>query len=125
MTTTPQSWVLDGTEFDLTRTWIDVYGRHWEWTGGWDQTVRPNGTEVTEPLMRCDGHTPIVLSLVYDTYGPLIPAPRETTHAERCAALAVPVGDDQADEDQAVTPKPTPRTFAAILRRLRGRGVPA
>lgn len=120
MTTTSQTWVLDGTEFDLSRTWIDVYGSRWEWTKEWGPTVRPNGTEVTEPLMRCDGHTPMVLSLVYDTYGPLIPAPRKTTHAERYAALAVPVDITPADEDQAAVP-PTPRTFATLLRRLSGR----
>ncbi|MFJ8883645.1 phiSA1p31-related protein [Streptomyces sp. NPDC102402] len=122
MTATPQDWVLDGVPFDLTRTWIDVYGSRWHWNGTWGQTILPNGTSATEPLMQCDGHTPMVLSLVYGTYGPLIPAPRETTHAERCAAIAPPVIADQDDEDQAV---PTPRTFAAILRRLRGRGVSA
>lgn len=108
MTTTPKltSWVLDGTEFDLSRTWIDVYGGRWDWTG----LTAGDG----EPLMQHGTHQPMALSLVYWTYGPLIPAPRAVTQAERYAAIT-------ACPAEAETPAPTPRTFAVILNRLRRR----
>ena len=105
MTSAPlKSWVLDGTEFDLSRTWIDVYGARWDWTG----LTASDG----EPLMQHGADAPMALSLVYWTYGPLIPAPRPVTPAERYAAIT-------ACPTKAETP--TPRTVAVFLKRLRRR----
>ncbi|WP_433406913.1 phiSA1p31-related protein [Streptomyces sp. CA-146814] len=106
-TTLLTSWPLDGVVIDLTRTQIDVIGGEWEFTG--------DTTQTGEPLMLSGDTGPFPLSYVYVTYGPLIPAPRPVTHADVYAALtACPAG---ADEEK----KPTPRTFAALLGRLRRR----
>lgn len=120
MTTTPQTtWELDGTPFDLTRTWIDVYGARWDWTGGWEPVAQQDGTSADEPLMQHAEDTPMVLSLVYSTYGPLIPAPRPATSAEVRSALTT-CHDLVPAQGR---PTPTPRTFATMLQRLRGRSV--
>ncbi|MFD3654373.1 phiSA1p31-related protein [Streptomyces sp. NPDC058620] len=117
MTTAPQTtWELDGVEFDLTRTWIDVYGARWDWTGGWEPVVQHDGTSADEPLMQREQDIPMVLSLVYSTYGPLIPAPRPATSAELRSAITACHGP--AELAQLA---PTPGTFAVILQRLRGR----
>ncbi|WP_405549745.1 phiSA1p31-related protein [Streptomyces microflavus] len=101
MTTTPMTvWSLDGVEIDLTRTQIDVLGSRWDFTGSL--------TATGEPLMQCGLDFPMPLSEVYATYGPLIPAPRPVTRADAYAVLNA-------------CPAPTPRTFAALLGRLRRR----
>ncbi|MFC9247788.1 phiSA1p31-related protein [Streptomyces sp. NPDC057136] len=116
MTTTPQTtWVLDGTVFDLTRTWIDVYGARWTWIGSWEPVVGPGGASVDEPLMQRGEDTPMVLSLVYSIYGPLIPEPRPATSAELRSAITACHGPALAQQ------QPTPRTFAVFLQRLRRR----
>ncbi|MEV6477660.1 phiSA1p31-related protein [Streptomyces sp. NPDC051657] len=106
MTTTPlKVWLLDGVEIDLTRTQIDVYGGRWTWTG--------SSTENGEPFMQCGDDAPLPLSEVYATYGPLIPAPRAVTHADRHAAFTACPAELTTEEKQ-----PTPSTFAALLGRL-------
>lgn len=95
--------VAAGFRFDLSLTWIDTGGARWTWTGETDHTGMA--------MMRTGDDTPERLSHVYWWSGPLVPAPREITAAERHAAIAAPV--------------PTPRTVAGILRRRRGRGVSA
>lgn len=99
--------VAAGCEFDLSREWIDTYGVRWTWTGETDESGMA--------LMQTGDDTPERLSHVYWTFGPLIPAPRPVTHADRYAALATP---SCADPDM---PAPTPLTFAGLLARLRGR----
>ncbi|OII63800.1 hypothetical protein BJP40_02665 [Streptomyces sp. CC53] len=127
-------WVLDGTELDLTRQWIDVYGARWEWRG----LTSGSG----EPLMHHLDEAPMPLSEVYATYGPLIPAPRSSTSAEirealvrpaaeRCPRAAAPTPSAVLPVPVAVPalrapagpppPGPSPRVFAALLQRLRGR----
>lgn len=113
------TWMLDDTEFDLTRTWIDVYGARWEWTGHWQPTLLRDGTTSSEPLMQCGEDTPMGLSLVYETYGPLIPAPRPVTAADRYAVLAAPLCAHGDEQDAKTTA--TPLTLAGLLGRLRGR----
>lgn len=119
MTTTPQitTYVLAGTEFDLTRTWVDVYRARWTWTGSWQLTMHPDGAVADEPLMQRKDDPPMVLSLVYWTYGPLIPAPRRVTSAEVRAAITACPSPAPAQDDA----RPTPRTFALVLQRLRPR----
>ncbi|MFD8437412.1 phiSA1p31-related protein [Streptomyces microflavus] len=99
-TTTLTVWFLDEVEIDLTLTQIDVYGSHWTFTGA--------TTATGEPLMQRSDDTPLPLSEVYATYGPLIPAPRPVTRADAYTVLTA-------------CPAPTPRTFAALLGRLRRR----
>ncbi|MEV8403566.1 phiSA1p31-related protein [Streptomyces niveus] len=57
---------FDGTTFDLARTYADVLGIEWTWTG--------NRTETGEPVMRC---TTGVMALpdLYLLHGPLIALP--------------------------------------------------
>jgi hypothetical protein len=66
------TFLHDGTEFDLGRTYVDVVGGEWTWTG------QRNGAG--EPLMRSDD---VVLSLpdVYHDHGPLIAMAIATTGA--------------------------------------------
>ncbi|MGW0545267.1 phiSA1p31-related protein [Streptomyces griseoincarnatus] len=105
------TWRLDGVEIDLTRTQIDVLGGRWDFTG--------TTTEAGEPLMQCGGDTPMPLSEVYDTYGPLIPAPRPVTHADAHAVLTACPAEDTTKEKEP--PAPSPTTFAILLERLRRR----
>lgn len=93
--------VAAGFEFDLSLTWIDSYGARWKWTGKNDSTGMA--------LMQTGDDTPERLSHVYWTYGPLIDEPGPVTAAVQRAVLAA-----------QVKPSPTPVTFAAILKRLRG-----
>lgn len=102
--------VAAGFTFDLSRTWIDVYGTRWEWTGTTDSTG--------QALMRHGGGTPERLSHVYWTFGPLIAAPRPVTVAEQRAVLTAPACTSQAEEPK---PVPTPRTLFGALGRRRGR----
>lgn len=99
-----------GCEFDLSRMWIDTYGARWTWTGETDETGMA--------LMQTGEDTPERLSHVYWTFGPLIPAPRPVTYADRYAVLTAP---SCAGQDEK--PTPTPLTFAGLLGRLRGRSV--
>ncbi|MER5892360.1 phiSA1p31-related protein [Streptomyces sp. NPDC001876] len=92
--------VAAGFEFDLSLTWIDTYGARWTWTGETDSTGMA--------LMQTGDDTPERLSNVYWTYGPLIPVPVKITPAVRRAVLAA-----------QVKPAPSPRKFAAFLRRRR------
>ncbi|WP_329143606.1 phiSA1p31-related protein [Streptomyces sp. NBC_01456] len=69
---------LDGTEYDLSLTWIDVRGCPWQWTGR-------HGADGM-PIMR----SPLAmmpLDEVYATWAPLIPAPRRPIAADVRAAL--------------------------------------
>ncbi|MFJ8863654.1 phiSA1p31-related protein [Streptomyces sp. NPDC102451] len=100
-----------GFAFDLTLTWIDTYGCRWTWTGETDT--------VGMPLMQTGDDSPERLSQVYWTYGPLIAAPRPVTGADRRAALTAPTCTAGDEKDEKETP--TPRAFAALLGRLRGR----
>lgn len=95
-----------GCEFDLSLTWIDTYGARWTWTGETDDTGMA--------LMQTGDDTPQTLNHVYWWSGPLIPAPRPVTVADRHAWLTAPACTEQ-DET------PTPLTFAGMLGRLRGR----
>ncbi|MER7696205.1 phiSA1p31-related protein [Streptomyces sp. NPDC096095] len=106
MSTTPLTvWLLDGVEIDLTRTQLDVDGGRWDWTG--------TTTETGEPLMRCGDTAPLPLSEVYATYGPLIPAPRPVTHADRLAAYTACPAVLPTKERQ-----PRPLAFAALPSHL-------
>ncbi|MFE1731624.1 phiSA1p31-related protein [Streptomyces bacillaris] len=103
------TWLLDGVLIDLTRTQLDVYGGRWDFTGA----TTPEG----EPLMQSGEDKPLPLPEVYAVYGPLIPAARPVTHAERLAAITVCPAKTETDTKVA----PSPSTFAAILGRLRRR----
>ena len=61
------SYVHDGVDFDLSRTFVDVVGVEWRWTGQWNAA--------SEPLMRGNHPTPVPLPDVYHDHGPLIPLP--------------------------------------------------
>lgn len=149
--TTATTYVLDGVPgifegvtIDLTREQLDVFGHRWEWTG---ETAADG-----EPLMRALTDRPdiageLLLSEVYQQFGPLIPAPRATTtDLARTVLRASYAGDDvlgpplpvrpvlrspaatltpaPAEEpkpaDAVPTPSATPSTFARLLARLRG-----
>lgn len=103
--------IAAGFEFDLSREWVDVYGARWSWTGESDATGMP--------MMRTREDAPERLSQVYWTYGPLIPAPRPVTAADRFAALTAPTCITGAKRVKQATA--TPRTMAGLLGRLRGR----
>lgn len=114
MTTTTIATTAEaaGFEFDLSLTWIDVYGCRWTWTGESDTTGMA--------LMQTGDGTPQRLSHVYWTSGPLRPASRLVTHADRLAAVTVPACT--VAEAKSQEPKPTPLTFARITNRSRLRG---
>lgn len=138
MTTLPMTtWVHDGFTFDLTHAWIDCFGNRWEWTGETD-AAGPLMLAVTEhPDCK---RSPLPLAEVYATFGPLIPAPRDVTHAERLAALTAcarqepkPVAIEEpkltgaapclvplTGPKPAPAPVPTPSLLAVLLKRLRG-----
>lgn len=97
-----------GCVFDLARTWTDVYGSRWAWTG----ETASDGM----PLMQRDGDLPERLAHVYMTYGPLIAAPLPPTAAEIRAALTAP---SCSPESETAMPVVTPRTLARVLGRLR------
>lgn len=99
-----------GFTFDLSRTWIDVYGSRWAWTDERDSDGMP--------LMQRDGDAPERLAHVCMTYGPLIPVPLPPTAAEVRAALTAPAC---SSETEGSVPVVTPRTLARLLGRLRGR----
>jgi hypothetical protein len=64
----PESYLHDGTVFDLTIPWVDVIGVEWRWTG--------QRNEAAEPLMQANderGEAPISLPDLYRDHGPLIP----------------------------------------------------
>lgn len=59
------AYIHDGFEFDLDRTYADVVGVEWRWTGEW--------TAAGEPLMQGAGpDSPVPLPDVYRDHGPLI-----------------------------------------------------
>ncbi|MGW2591988.1 phiSA1p31-related protein [Streptomyces sp. NPDC001515] len=99
-----------GITYDLSHDLIDVYGCRWTWTGGTDSTGMALMRTGDDPAQR--------LTYVYWTYGPLIPAPRPITYADRYAALTAP---SCAAPAEPATAEPTPLTFAGLLARLRGR----
>lgn len=101
-----------GLVFDLSLTWIDVYGCRWSWTGGTDHDGMA--------LMQTGSDTPQRLSHVYWTSGPLTPALARVTHTEALAAVTVPACT--VAEAKGQEPKPTPLAFARIANRLRLRG---
>lgn len=102
-----------GFDFALERDWIDTYGARWTWTGETDSTGMA--------LMQTGDDTPQTLNHVYWWFGPLAPAPRPVTHADRLAAVTPPVCAAASGDGQE-QPKPTPLTFARIANRLRLRG---
>lgn len=62
------AYIHDGVEFDLTRTFVDVVGVEWRWSG--------NYTPAGEPLLIGAGNTlGLPLPDVYHDHGPLIPMP--------------------------------------------------
>ena len=69
---------FDGTEYDLSLTWIDVRGCPWQWTG--------RRTADGMPIMRSP-LTMLPLDEVYATWAPLVPAPRRPVAADVRAAL--------------------------------------
>ncbi len=80
-------YVHDGIEFDLDRTYMDVVGVEWRWTG--------QRNEHGEPLMLGAGpQTPIPLPDVYHDHGPLIALDPKPSAADYRAAI---------DEDYAAT----------------------
>ncbi|MEU0309741.1 phiSA1p31-related protein [Streptomyces cyaneofuscatus] len=103
------TWRLDGVEIDLTRTHTDMFDGEWDYVGV--------NTTAGEPLMQRDGRLPIPLSVVYATYGPLIPSPRMVTRAAAYAVLTACAADTTDEEKEP----PAPSTFAVLLGRLRRR----
>ncbi|MFC5802744.1 phiSA1p31-related protein [Streptomyces formicae] len=76
------TFVHDGVEFDLDRTYVDVVGVEWRWTG--------QRNEHGEPLMTGGGENIAVpLPDVYHDHGPLIPvaAARLSSYVLRDALL--------------------------------------
>lgn len=75
-------YVHDGVEFDLDRTYVDVVGVEWRWTGGHNAAG--------EPLMVGAGdRTPLPFPDVYRDHGPLIPLAGKVTTAEARRAVDV------------------------------------
>lgn len=70
---------FDGTEYDLSLTWLDVRGCPWRWTG------RRNAEGL--PIMRSPLDVLLPLDEIYATWAPLIPAPRRPVAAEYREAL--------------------------------------
>lgn len=132
------SWVHDGFAFDLTRAWIDLLGHHWEFTGDTDDAgeplLRSRDTRLGSPPRVLDDTLP--LPTLYAAYGPLIPAPREITHADRvaavttCARTTAPASESRPTlpvrTPAATTPEAKPDPLAYGLRGYRcGCGKPA
>ncbi|MGW1154543.1 phiSA1p31-related protein [Streptomyces rubiginosohelvolus] len=77
------TYLHDGIEFDLTRSFVDVVGVEWEWRGQWN--------EAGEPLLVSPGlpESPVPLPDVYRDHGPLIPISPRPTAAQCLAAVDV------------------------------------
>ncbi|MGW1813318.1 phiSA1p31-related protein [Streptomyces sp. NPDC002125] len=106
------SGIGTGVTIDLDRAQADVFGWHWKWTGAVDGTGMP--------LMHTEHDAAdLRLCFLYELFGPLVPAPGPVTAEERHAVLAAPVCTGPVS--QSVKTVPTPRTFAGLLGRLRGR----
>lgn len=103
--TLPETTVAGGLAVDLSRPLIAADGSRWSWAGARDETGMP--------LVQTSGGAPERLSLVYALRGPLIPAPRAVTAADRHAVLTAPARPGPHD--------PTPRTVAQLLSRLNRR----
>lgn len=114
MTTTFETLSAGKVELDLDRAQHDVFGHRWTWTGTTDET----GMAMMETGDDTDLPAALRLSFVYEMFGPLIPAPRPVTAADRRAALTTPICTSPS---QQAAPVPTPRTVAGLLGRLRGR----
>ncbi|WP_329615046.1 phiSA1p31-related protein [Streptomyces brevispora] len=99
-----------GFMYDLSLTWIDVYGCRWTWTGERDATGMA--------LMQTGTDAPERLSHVYWMSGPLTPASRPVTNADRYAAFTALPCTGPAEHDK---PTSTSHTLAGVLERLRGR----
>ncbi|MCP3820127.1 phiSA1p31-related protein [Streptomyces sp. A3M-1-3] len=116
------AYLHDGTEFDLDRTYVDVVGVEWSWTGEW--------TEAGEPLMRGgECATLVPLPDVYRDHGPLIPVTVGVPAGLRAAVLAAesPLAVDLAAgyaesleqytaRTAAAKPAPVPMVPAAVRR---------
>ncbi|WP_185893618.1 phiSA1p31-related protein [Streptomyces sp. WAC08241] len=66
------TYLHDGTEFDLDAGFIDVIGVEWTWNGRYSDTGEPL-------LVGAESPTPIPLPTVYHDHGPLIPMPKHPT----------------------------------------------
>ncbi|WP_030755503.1 phiSA1p31-related protein [Streptomyces sp. NRRL F-5135] len=79
------SYTIDGVTLDLTRTYVDVTGVEWSWTGRW--------TKAGEPLMQTTSGYMSLLD-VYQLHGPLIPLPQRITSVQVRAAFIgrIPLG---------------------------------
>ncbi|WP_406144924.1 phiSA1p31-related protein [Streptomyces anulatus] len=77
------TYLYDGVEFDLTRSFVDVIGVEWEWRGQWN--------EAGEPLLVSPGlpDSPVPLPDVYRDHGPLIPVSPRPSAAQYRAAVDV------------------------------------
>ncbi|MFD9222046.1 phiSA1p31-related protein [Streptomyces sp. NPDC060064] len=74
-------YLHDDVDFDLTRTFVDVVGVEWRWSGQW--------SAAGEPLMRAAGDTTgVPLPDVYHDHGPLIPVPTSLSAGLVTAVLA-------------------------------------
>ncbi|MFG2589090.1 phiSA1p31-related protein [Streptomyces sp. NPDC048438] len=113
-TTTFETLSAGQVDLDLDRAQDDVFGHRWTWTGVMDET----GMAMMETGDDTDLPATLRLSFVYEMFGPLIPAPRPVTAADRRAALTRPACTTPSHQAE---PVPTPRTFAGLLGRLRGR----
>ncbi|GGS41143.1 hypothetical protein F2B00_03205 [Streptomyces parvus] len=77
------TYLHDGIEFDLTRSFVDVVGVEWEWRG--------QRNVAGEPLLVSPGlpDSPVPLPDVYRDHGPLIPISPRPTAAQYRAAVDV------------------------------------
>nr|WP_246470236.1 phiSA1p31-related protein [Streptomyces olivoverticillatus] len=89
---------IDGTVFDLGRTFVDVTGGRWQWTGCRDDRSVPLMDFLKHPGdhrdMTVAEREPVPLDEVQRWFGPLIPEPARLTAADYQRALLAPTPRD-------------------------------